>query len=211
MRRNWHIVALLLVMVGALPRAASAQAISDLSIEELHHLEKGQLVTRRQESAGEARLFGGTSWQKVDVPPEAVWEAILDTSHYDRMLPQLEEARLIRDDTEARLVLMHHRQGLVSASYHLVMQPRPRSRFVTFYVDPSRPGALSQGQGYIMVRPYGERSSVVTFHVMADVGSGLIARLFQDQIQEWMLRVPQTMRRYVEGPGRTRYLRLAMR
>ncbi len=200
-----------LALLGVMPREVVAQNTFDLSIDELHRLEKGRLVMHPETGPRGTRLFGGTSWQKVDVPPEALWEAVLDTSHYDRMLPQLREARLLRERDEDRLILMHHRRGIINARYHLVMQVRPRSRFVTFYVDPNRPGSLRRGQGYIVVHPYGERSSVVTFHVMADVGSGLVSRLFRSEIQEWMLRVPQTMKRYVEGPGRTRYLRLALR
>ena len=211
MNRSRTITAIFLMVASTIPRGVLAQSTAELSPDELQRLEKGRLVMHPEESADHPQLFGGTSWQKIAVPPEALWEAILDTPHYPHMLPQLAEARLLQDRDEGRLILMHHRQGIINARYRLIMLVRPSSRIAVFYVDPTHSGTLRRGQGYILVQPYGEQDSLITFHIMADVGSGLVAELFRDEIQEWMLRVPQTVKRYVEGPGRPRYLRLALR
>lgn len=189
-----------------------AQSLPSLSPEEANALKQGRLVMHPKTfRAGGAQMFGGTSWQKVDLPPEVVWEAVLDTSRYPNMLPQVSEARLLGNSPGSRLVFVRHGQGVVSARYHLVMQCRTLTRTAIFHVDQTRPGNLNRGRGYMAIQPFGEGESLMTFHIMADVGGGMVTSLLRPQIQEWMLRVPQTIKRYVEGPGRERYHQLAQR
>jgi len=189
-----------------------AQTFPSLSPDEERALKRGRLVMHpRTVRAGGVQMFGGTSWQKVDLPPEVVWQAVLDTSRYPNMLPQVSEARLLGETPSSRLVFVRHGQGVVSARYHLVMQCRSLARTALFHVDQSRPGNLNRGRGHLAVQPYGDGGSLMTFHIMADVGGGLVTSLLRPQIQEWMLRVPQTIKQYVEGPGRERYHQLAQR
>lgn len=212
MKRCGIVVATALLVLITGVGEVRAQYVADLSGEELQRLEQGRLVMHRQNrSIKGVRLFGGTSWQRVDLPPAVVWQAVLDTSRYPDMLPQVTEAQLVREDPETRLLFLRHGDGLVSARYHLVMQCRARSKIATFYVDPHHPGSLSHGRGYIVVQPFQETSSLITFHILADVSGGMVASVLRPQIQEWMLRVPQTIKRYVEGPGRERYTQLAQR
>lgn len=66
-----------------------------------------------------------------------------------------------------------------------------------------------RGRGYIVVQPFQESASLITFHVLADVSDGVVASVLRPQIQEWMLRVPETIKRCAEGPGRERSTQLA--
>ena len=213
MRRHQTIAAIAMFVLLSASGEVFAQPLPSLSPDEARELKQGRLVMHPKTfRAGGARMFGGTSWQKVDLPPEVVWQAVLDTSRYPNMLPQVSEARLLGQSRPAsRVVFVRHGQGVVSARYHLVMQCRTLTRTATFHVDQTRPGSLNRGRGYMAVQPYGEEGSLMTFHIMADVGGGMVTSLLRPQIQEWMLRVPQTIKRYVEGPGRERYHQLARR
>jgi len=41
--------------------------------------------------------------------------------------------------------------------------------------------------------------------MMADVGTGIVSGALRPTLHEWMLKVPWTMKQYLEGSGRTRY------
>jgi hypothetical protein len=58
-----------------------------------------------------------------------------------------------------------------------------------------------------MVRPFQNGRAILTFGILADVGTGLLAGVARPQIHEWMLRVPEIIKGYVEGSGRSRYAR----
>jgi hypothetical protein len=74
-----------------------------------------------------------------------------------------------------------------------------------FRVDRTRPGDVSEGWGFLQVRPFGENQTIVTFGIFADVGSGMVAGFFRPRLHEWMMRVPSELRRYLESGGLTRY------
>ena len=83
----------------AVPATVAADVPSDTEFtrDELARLKRGELVVRPLTQRGASRLMvGGTSWQVIDASPEIVLQALLDTRHYERMLPQVSEARLVR-------------------------------------------------------------------------------------------------------------------
>jgi hypothetical protein len=47
----------------------------------------------------------------------------------------------------------------------------------------------------------------MAFGVMADLGRGILAAVARSVVQSWMLRVPQTVKHFLESGGRNRYLR----
>lgn len=202
--------ALLFLAAFALPLPASAQLadfrLHQLQPQELEQLKRGRLIRHENSKMfGNTRLHGGTSWQRINAPPDSVWQAILDTPRYKQLLPQVREARVIQETDSRRLVYIRHVQGFISVRYHLVMNVEESSRIVSFRVDQTRPRSLSKGRGFIAVRPYGAKQSIVTFNIYADIGSGMVSSFFLPQIREGILRVPWNMKRYIEGQGRARY------
>ena len=187
------------------PAVAQRRGFSEA---ERHALEHGRLVVREEaRRRGTLRLIGGTSFQIIDHPPEVVWRAVLDTERYPRFVPEAVEARIVegRGDPE-RLVFLRHEQGPVGASYFVNVHLSTPRRTMQFRVDRTRPGDLSEGWGFLRVTRFGDRQSMVTFGIFADVGGGILAGFVRPRVHEWMMRVPELLKRYLEGSGRRRYL-----
>lgn len=194
----------------ALAAGARASAGTDaqptLSDDELRRLHEGELVERRiTRQTGDLRLMGGTSWQVIDADPAVVWQALLDTEYYPRMLPQLAEARLLEVAGPSRKLFMRHGGGLTETSYYLDVKLDARRRELSFRVDDSRPRGVRAAWGFYSVRPYEPGRSLLVFGVMADIGDGLATALLRGTVHEWMMKVPWMVKRFVEGSGRHLY------
>ncbi|MEM9864704.1 MAG: hypothetical protein AAF938_24090 [Myxococcota bacterium] len=180
-----------------------------LSASERASIERGELVVRpTTERRGPLRLFGGTSYILVDLPVDAVWRALNDTSpHYRHMLPQVESAREVsRDANRERQIEFHHDVGPVDASYTLRFEFDASRRAVIFRLVPERPHDIRAAWGFFRLRARGQRT-LVTFGAMVDAGDGLLTGALRERLHEWVLKIPWTFRRYVEGSGRGRYER----
>ncbi len=189
------------------PRA-SAQATLDDRLTEADHarLARGELVTRRaSERRGPFNLIGGTSWQVIEASPDTVWRALQDLDEFDEMLPGASAARETFHRGADRGVWVRHGRGALQASYHLRLSYIDASRVVMFQLDDRHPSALRAGWGFIKVQPYPRGRTLVSFGILADVGEGLIAGAVRPKVHTWMLRVPRTMKHYLEGEGRERY------
>lgn len=200
------VLALLLAHGSVVARDASAE----LTPEELSRLERGELVVRESsERRGELRLVGGTSYQVVEATPDAVWRALLDTQYYRRMLPELASAQLVRETQNGgrtqRIVNMTHGRGPAVASYSLVMQVDAAKRDIAFRMDETRPHDIRAAWGFYTVRPYGQGRTLLMFGVLTDPGDGLFKTVLRPTVQEWALRVPWMVKRFVEGSGRYIY------
>jgi hypothetical protein len=170
-------------------------------------LARGEIVTRRTtEQRGGLRLIGGTSWQVIDAPPSAVWEAALDTPRYNHLFPEVDDARVVERASNRRVVRLHHERGPIELDYHLELTFLDSQRLARFRVDPTRPHAIRDAWGFFSIRPYAGGKSIVTWGILADVGTGLVTGLLRPTVHEWMLLVPRTMKRFIEGSGRPRYL-----
>jgi hypothetical protein len=194
--------------LGVLPSQARAgsESQSQLTADELRRLDGGELVERRLvREQGDQRLLGGTSWQVIDAEPEVVWEALLDTPYYPRMLPQVSEARVVRDAGARRTLFVRHGSGLTQTSYYLDVQIDRRRHDMNFRIDTSRPHGIRAAWGFYAVRSYGEGKTVLAYGVMADIGNGLGSMLLRGTVHEWMMKVPWMVKRFVEGSGRYLY------
>lgn len=207
MRRKVLTVGLLMAIALSGMATLHAQASSGaFTAGETAQLKRGELVMRQEaRRQGELQLIGGTSWQIIDLPADAVWSAVRDTDRYDRFVPELKQARLIEENGRQRMVAMRHESGPVEAKYTLKMRFTNDQKMAQFRLDRTRPHDIREGWGFFMVKPYGKKKSMLTFGVMADVGTGLVAGIVRSQVHEWMLRIPGQLKRYVEGSGRARY------
>jgi len=188
--------------------AALRRALTD---GEMARLNRGRLVARRTtERRGGMILIGGTSYQVIDLPPDQLWRALKDRSQYLRqMLPQTEEVVQLERSGNARTLRLTHEYGIVSASYAVTFNYDDGAKTIIFRLDESRPHDLRAGWGFIRLRPWGDGGdkTLVAFGMMADVGSGLVSGALRPTLHEWMLKVPWTIKQYVEGIGRRRYAR----
>jgi carbon monoxide dehydrogenase subunit G len=169
-------------------------------------LAAGKLVERPvQKRKGSLELLGGTSYQVIDAQPALVWQALLDTSRYHRMMPRVLEARLVKDAGAKRTVFVRQGAALVQTSYYLDIKVDTERQDITFKLDPSRPHGLKAAWGFYTVRPYGPHKTLLAYGIMADLGRGILASMMSDVVHEWMLKVPWTVKRFVEGSGRYLY------
>jgi hypothetical protein len=142
---------------------------------------------------------GGTSFQIIDEPIEVVWAAVKDSRAYRHYLPEVHRVRTAERGRRGRgrIIEVLHKRGPLEASYFLRLDFSDNLHTAQFRVDPSRDNDVREGWGYIRVQAYGERRSMITWAILADVGSGLAVGLVRDEIQRWILQVPLLMKRYL--------------
>lgn len=187
--------------------AYAGNGTRELSQEERASLDRGALVQRPiVERRGSLELMGGTSYQVIDAPLKVVWSALLDTAHYHRMMPRVLEARVVKDDAKERTVYMRQGAGPFQRTYYLSVRMYPERGDITFSVDEKRPHNLNAAWGFYTVRPYaGGEKTLLAYGVMADLDVGGIGALIRGDVHDWLLKVPWTVKRFVEGSGRYIY------
>jgi hypothetical protein len=89
--------------------------------------------------------------------------------------------------------------GLVRAGYFVRTTPDPSRHSLRLQLDRSRPSSIRDARAELRVHPYGAHRSVVSLIVMADLGDSLVIRLIRSNVHTWMLRVPELLKRHVEG------------
>lgn len=181
----------------------AAPVQQDLTESERAALEAGELVTRPQEQRrGNVQLLGGMSYQVIDERPEVVWQALMDTSLYPRMLPVVQEARLLSAVDNHRKVEVQQGRGFIHVGYVLDLEIDEGAQEIAFRIDQEQPHDLNAAWGLYSLRPYGSDRTLLAYAIMADIGHGLLRSLVRDSVHEWMLKVPWTIKRFMEGSYR---------
>ncbi len=167
----------------------------DFTPEERAKLARGELVTRTIERRrGQSVLVGGLSWLRVRATPAELWEILVDPTSYGHILPSAEESTIVARGESSVVVRVRHRYGLVRASYHAVLRFDEGAHMLSFTLDTRRPRDIRSGYGFMLLTPVGRDRTDVTWGVMGDVGSDVVAGLLRPLMQEWMLRVPECLR-----------------
>lgn len=187
---------------------ALAQRAAPLTSAERATLRQGQLVVRPStERRGPLRLFGGTSFIVVDLPVDATWRALNDdSSRYRHMLPQVAAATERSRANAERTIRFEHDVGPVSAAYSLDFEYNDENKTVMFRLNSNEPHDIRAAWGYFRLIPTGNQT-LISFGAMLDVGDGMLTGALQSRLHEWVLKIPWTFKRYVEGRGRRRYAR----
>ncbi len=198
-------LAVLLVTALAFAEAGPKDPLSNL---ELTKLAAGQLVTRpTREERGDMRLLGGASFQVISRPADEVWRALLDTQRYQKMIPTVSKAKTVVSQPDYRVVRFEHRAGPIGMAYDLNLRINADSHDVTFALDDT--GAKHGPRaawGFISLRPYSAGRTLLSYGVMADPGDGVLTAMLRGSVHEWMLRVPEQMKRFIESEtARTLY------
>lgn len=183
----------------AAPAAARENDTREFSAQEQARLEAGKLVVRKQQVArGEARYVGGFAWQVIDADAAVVWKALSDVNAYKHFLPAVSSARSMDLVGYDRRVRIEHDTPLMKTSYFVLTRMDSPTKTFAFRLDHTRPSAITDAWGELRVTPYLGGKCVVSLAIMADLGSGLVARLMRGQVHDWMLRIPEQLKRYVE-------------
>jgi hypothetical protein len=193
------------VLLSVVAHAREAES-RELSADEQAQLHAGKLVVRSEQATrGSAHLIGGLSWQVVDASVDEVWRALSNVGAYPKFLPAVSEARVVEtfggSGSHQRL-FVRHETPFLDTSYYVLTRTEVGTHTFSFRLDRSRAAAMNDAWGELRVSPYEPGKSVVSLAIMADLGSGLVARLVRSQVHEWMLRIPEQLKHYVEREKR---------
>jgi len=198
--------ALALVVLSVASMALGQEG--DFTADERAAMDRGDLVARPHRETHDGRLWiGGVSYQRMPRPRQQVWRAIHDVAHWRDMLPATIETHAEDAGDHDQLVEIHHAYGPVEARYTLRVHFDDRAYRCSFALAPERPHDVRDGRGLLEVhRVRGEpRASIVVWAVRADPGDGLLVPLVLGSIEAWSVRVPTTIRAFLEGPGASLY------
>ena len=97
---------------------------------------------------------------------------------------------------------------MLEVKYFLAVQVDSQKRDIEFRLDDSHENDLRSAYGFYNLRPFESGDSgrtLLSYGVMADIGSGLLVSLARDTVHDWMLRTPWMVKRFIEGSGRHIY------
>jgi hypothetical protein len=214
MRAPVVFMAALALALAALSTIAPAPVVAQqdraprgFTAAEKARLGRGELVRRMvSKRRGSLTLVGGSAWQVIDAPPDAVFRALSDVPRYPRMLPRVSRARVVSSRGNQKVLMIQHDYGVADPRYYLRTRFYPERRDITFTLDDSRQNSLRAAWGFFTVRPYGRNRTLLAYGCMADVGDGVVSGFLRSTVHDWMMRVPNTIMRFVEGSGRRRYV-----
>lgn len=206
-RRTRSFLVLLSLALSVTSVVWAGTGTRDFSEEERASLAAGDLVRRPlSERRGSLELMGGTSYQVIDAPLRVVWKALLDTQYYHRMMPRVIESRVVSIGEGKRTVFMRQGAGPFERAYYLTVQIHEDRGEISFKVDDRRPHDLRAAWGFYSVHPYDSgQKTLLAYGVMADLNVGAFAAWLRDDVHDWLLKVPWTVKRFVEGSGRYIY------
>lgn len=180
-------------------KSAAKAGTARLTQAEREALMAGQIVSRPAslKTAG-GEYVGGVSYQVVRASPEEVLSALQDVGALPSALPQTKSARLI--DSEGNRARVELVQGgkMIEARYTVHLERVAGRDELKFWLDPSRDHDIKDVWGFFRVQPFGKGQTLLTVAAMLDLGPGLARMLFQDRIQNAILRAPRKIRDYVE-------------
>jgi carbon monoxide dehydrogenase subunit G len=190
-----------LALLAAPASVASAQ--NDLSSSERARLRRGELVTRpATRRVGGQVTFGGTSYQLIRAPLAEVWRAVSDPQRYTDMLPQVRSARQVGRNGESRAVALRHQRGPIDVRYVMNFLFQRGSHTILFNLDETRHHDIRAGWGFIRLAASGADQTLVSFGAMMGIDSGVVSAGMRPTLQEWLLKVPLTMKWYIDRQRR---------
>lgn len=195
------IVGLILALsgvTGAEPRRSASRSL--LSPAERNALHTGQTVSRRVRfTRGEAgRYVGGVSYQVVRASPREVLLALADVRALPYALPHTHTAELLDSSGHSARVELVQGKAPFLATYTLALEQAPGGDEIRFWLDPKRPHDIRDLWGFFRVREFGPGRTLITVGVAIDLGPGLVRLLFEDRVEQAILRAPARIRDFVE-------------
>jgi len=179
------------------PRADAREA-RELSTQELADLHAGKLVVRREiRTLQGVPWHGGMAWQLIYRSADDVYRALDDIQSYPKYLPAAKQVELVSEGPPQRL-FVKHQLGPAHASYYVLVSRDPSQRSLRFKLDRERPASIRNAWGELQVTPYGAARSVVSYVISADLGEGLGIGLIRREVHQWMMRVPELLKRQLE-------------
>lgn len=195
-----------LLFVLSSPDSRAQGKAGGLTMQDKVLLESGELVMKpKNEQRGSLKLFGGQSWQIVDVPAETAWRALQDLPRYKRFIPLATESDVKGRHGDEIDLAIRQQWGPVDIRYVLQTTFDGDKKAMVFRLDHSQGHELRAGWGFLRVRPWKDGKTLVSFGAMVDIGDGVLVSVIRPAVRKDLLRIPTKFKRYVEGDGRELY------
>jgi hypothetical protein len=179
-------------LVGTSPQA-SADALSGGEVERLVH---GQTVSRKQDlQRGTHRYVGGVAYTVLDCTPDEVAQVVYDLGVWKRLIPRVRDVRTIANKGNDPRVEVVHGNSFISVKYS--MRVRRDGRMVRFWMDPSMPHDIQDVWGFFRPEALPDGRTLVAFGILIDLGDGMLRDLFERNVQELALEIPDNVRTVV--------------
>lgn len=172
----------------------------DLTLEDKKLLAQGELVKKeKNEQRGAYKLFGGQSWQIVDVPVDDAWQAIRDLAGYKNFIPLATESTVSNEAGKEADVAIRQQWGPIDVRYVLQTTLQPDKGALVFRVDHSQPHDIRAGWGFIRVRPFKGDRTLVSFGALVDIGDGVFVSIARPAVRRDLLRIPYFLKNHLES------------
>lgn len=188
---------LLVLLLGPSSSSASSE---ELTVDDKMLLSQGELVMKeKSEQRGAYKLFGGQSWQIIDVPVDVAWTALQDLSGYKNFIPLATESVIQHEAGEEADLALRQQWGPVDIRYVLQTTFQNERSAVVFRVDHSQDHDIRAGWGFIRVRPYKGSKTLVSFGALVDIGDGMFVSIVRPAVRRDLLRIPYFLKKHLEG------------
>jgi hypothetical protein len=127
---------------------------------------------------------------------------LYDVARWPTILPRTRRVDVVGVG-RAGEVLLQLEQG--AAVFHGTYVTRMRhdevgpAHIVRMWLDARYPHAIDDAYGWLSVEPYAGGRSLVTTHVLVDLGPGVIRWLLEAKVRAMVLALPAAVRRHVES------------
>ncbi|HUT78553.1 MAG TPA: SRPBCC family protein [Polyangia bacterium] len=204
-----RVLAILAVLAVSFPAPSAADG-PQFSTTERKLLAAGEVVLQELPSSRKNGFYGGSSWVIVDAPAAAVLAALIDWNSYVRVFPNTVEVRELSRKGDRSLVRMRLGHPVISVTYHLEMKRDEHKQMLSFKQVSTHPSDLDDIRGYWRLFPQKDGRTLVVYVVALNVPMGIVNMVgprFEAKTMVGILGVPQYLKKWVEGPGRSLYQR----
>jgi ribosome-associated toxin RatA of RatAB toxin-antitoxin module len=210
-RSRWSILtpalALLCVTVVSIGLPSRSLSSNDsLTAEDKKLLAAGELVMKiKHEQRGAYKLIGGQSWQIMDVPIDVAWEALADLAGYKSFIPLATETDIKHQAGDETDLAVRQQWGPIDVRYVLQATLEPERRTMVFRVDHSQAHDIRAGWGFMKLRPYKGKQTLVSFGALVDIGDGVFVSIIRPAVRRDLLRIPYYFKRHMESGSVSRH------
>lgn len=180
-----------------------ADPVSELSPQDLEKLKKGDVVIKtgyRAPGAPEEMGSQIAAIVQVKAPIERVWSILSDWKNYERIIPNVQEVKLIEEEENRFLLYFNLSFSVKSIEYYLNYYFFKDKNLVTFQLDKNKKNDFKQFHGYFKFDPVPDNPERVQVVYSVDVELG---KYFPEFIKSYfakkdMPKVIANLKKWVE-------------
>ncbi len=186
------------------PPLARSEPSGPLSQAEMARMSRGETVVRPETVNLEGKRYvGGVTYTIVDMSEEELISLMDNEAAYGHVLPRVKFLKRISFTPPDVYMEVHHGNALIDAAYTMHLRREPELARIRFWVDLTRPHDVDDAWGFFRyqelpaIPPSNTPRLLLTYGALVNLGDGILRALYEPQVLNAMLSVPQRLRRYV--------------